>query len=117
MDFKKSGLCRVELLVARLKVVRLIGGFKEGADLRSCSLFNKFGNKTEVGHGAIILKIFFAETGLLKQWGDIHVQLGSGREGHHCRDACMNRVGRPPGASSQLHRLEHIWHSCVSHQL
>ena len=80
MDFKKSGLCRVQLLVGRLKVVRLVGGFKEGADLRSSNLFNKFGNKTEVGHGAIVLNIFFAETGLLKQWGDM-CKLESRREG------------------------------------
>ena len=38
MDFKKSGLRRVQLLVGRLKVVRLVGGFKEGVDLRSCNL-------------------------------------------------------------------------------
>ena len=67
MDFKKSGLHRVGLLVGRLKVVRLIGRFNEGADLRSCNLFNKLGNKTEVGLRAIVLKIFFAETALLKQ--------------------------------------------------
>ena len=45
----------MQLLVGRPKVVQLIGGFKEGADLRSCNHFNKFGNKTEVGHGAIVL--------------------------------------------------------------
>ena len=39
------------LLVRRLKIVRLVGRFKEGADLRSYNLFNKFGNKTEVGYG------------------------------------------------------------------
>ena len=58
MDLKKSGLRRVELLVGRLKVARFIGRFKEGADLRSCNFFNKFGNKTEIGLGAIVLKIF-----------------------------------------------------------
>ena len=35
----------------------------------------------------------------------------------HCKDACMSRVGRLPGSSSQLRRLEHIWHSCICHQL
>ena len=35
MDLKKSGLRRAELLIDRLKVVRLIAGFKEGADLTS----------------------------------------------------------------------------------
>ena len=40
MDLKKGSLCRVELLVGRLKIVRLVGKFKEGADLRSCNLFS-----------------------------------------------------------------------------
>ena len=80
MDPKKSGLRRVELLAGRLKVARVIGGFKEGADLRSCNLFNKFGNKTEVGPGTIALNIFFAETGLLKPWGNM-CKPESGREG------------------------------------
>ena len=71
MDLKKGDLLRVELLLGRPKIVRLVGRFKEGADLRSCNLFSKFGNKSEVGHGAIVLKIFFAETGLLKQGGGV----------------------------------------------
>ena len=61
-------------------MIRLVGRFKEGADLRSYNLFNKFGNKTDVGHWAIVLEIFFAETGLLKQGGDM-CKLESGREG------------------------------------
>ena len=58
VDLTKGSLCRVELLVGRLKIVRLIGRFKERADLRSYNLFNKFGSKTEVWHGAIVLKIW-----------------------------------------------------------
>ena len=38
MDPKKGSLCRVELLVGRLKIVRLVGKFKEGANLRRCNL-------------------------------------------------------------------------------
>ena len=59
---------------------------KEGADLRNSNLFNKFGNKTEVGHGAIVLKIFFAE-----QWGDM-CKLESGGEVADDTDRLMSLV-------------------------
>ena len=48
MDLKKDGLCRVELMLGRLKIVRLVGRFKEEADLRNYNLFHKFRKKTEV---------------------------------------------------------------------
>ena len=57
MDLKKGSFCRVELLVRRLKIVRLVGRFKEGVDLRSYNVCNKFANKTEVWHRAIVWSI------------------------------------------------------------
>ena len=53
--------------------------------------FNKFGDKAEVGHDAIVLQIFFAETGLLKQEGDM-CKLQSGRERTDDNDRLMSLV-------------------------
>ena len=46
MDLKK--ICKVELLVGRLRTVRLVGRFKEPANLRSYNLFSNSGSKPEV---------------------------------------------------------------------
>ena len=51
LNLKNDSFCRVELFVGRLKTVTLVGSFKEGADLRSCNPFNKFGSKLRFDTG------------------------------------------------------------------
>ena len=57
MDLRKGSLCRVEVLVGRLKIVRLVGRVNEGADLRSYNRFDKFGNNWRLTGGDISYRL------------------------------------------------------------